>query len=256
MRRVRRRSQLARQAAEVEAARPYLDLAREIQSDVARAVEDGSPGIESVVEAIERIPIDERRRVLREVFDRLPPEQQWSIIERAFGDDEIREYLEDQRATRQAIARRAARYRDVIREARIERHIDTLTVPERAEMTLGLFREADAAGAVGRGHRSTNAARRLVLRATGDGVFRVVEDVFNPAGGYFVTGDYNEATWRGERLRGHALVRVGSAGEAPALDPVLYPGGRVDVEENGRITEGRLHLGFAMLSDHDVFADE
>jgi len=54
-------------------------------------------------------------------------------------------------------------------------------------------------------------------------------------------------------------VRVGSSGPADGgvtLDPVLYPAGRVDAEVAGQITEGHLHLGFAMLGDYDVFSDE
>ena len=39
VRRSRRRAETARQATELEALRPFLELAREIQRDVARAVE-------------------------------------------------------------------------------------------------------------------------------------------------------------------------------------------------------------------------
>jgi len=52
-------------------------------------------------------------------------------------------------------------------------------------------------------------------------------------------------------------VRLGSltaAGPDAALEPTLYPGGRVDVDTGGRRQVGRLHLGFALLGDIDIFA--
>jgi hypothetical protein len=93
-----------------------------------------------------------------------------------------------------------------------------------------------------------------VLRATDDpGVFGVVEDVFNPRGGYFVTAQYDEQTWRtNDRFEGHTVVRAGAI-NATGFEPVLYPGGRVDFETDGHAREGRLHLGFAMLGDYDLF---
>jgi hypothetical protein len=88
------------------------------------------------------------------------------------------------------------------------------------------------------------------------GEFTVLEDVFNPLGGYFVTGDYDESTWRRDRLPGHAVVRPGSTvpdGGGTRLEPVLYRGGRVDVEVDGDLREGLLHLGYASLDAVDVF---
>jgi hypothetical protein len=91
----------------------------------------------------------------------------------------------------------------------------------------------------------------------GGGRFQVVEDVFNPNGSYFVTGAYTAEMWRDhDRLEPHAVVRVGAItpGEpAPSLAPVLHPGGRVDVEIDGRAIPGSLHLGFAMVGDVDIF---
>ncbi|MET0825858.1 MAG: hypothetical protein ABWZ89_05025 [Acidimicrobiales bacterium] len=62
---------------------------------------------------------------------------------------------------------------------------------------------------------------------------------------------------RHDRLAAHALVRLGSivpGADGPGLDPVLHLGGRVDVETQGELREGHLHLGFALLDDVDVFA--
>jgi hypothetical protein len=100
-----------------------------------------------------------------------------------------------------------------------------------------------------------------VLRATTEpGAFRVGEDVFNPRRGLFVTADYDERVWSAERLAGHRLVRVGSLVDGDgttALQPTLYPGARVDLQTDvdGAATEGRLHLGYAVVGDQDVFAD-
>ena len=88
----------------------------------------------------------------------------------------------------------------------------------------------------------------------------MIEDVFNPGGGYIVTAEYSQETWRsGERLPGHAIVRVGSTIEGATgaellFEPIVYPGGRIDVEVAGQPTRGRLHLGFAMLGDLGIFA--
>jgi hypothetical protein len=138
--------------------------------------------------------------------------------------------------------------------------LDTRDVPAGELLTLGLFRERDAGAAVSRGRASSTCARRLVLRATGDGTLQVIEDVFNPDGGYFVTAEYSEETWRSsDRLPGHAIVRVGSILEdgasTGAFEPVVYPGGRVDFQLGEQAARGRLHLGFGMLGDVGIFAD-
>jgi hypothetical protein len=96
-----------------------------------------------------------------------------------------------------------------------------------------------------------------VLRNGPDGL-RVVEDVVNPRGGYFVTRDYDEETWRSERIEAHRAVRVGAihdGDDGPTLEPVLYPAGRVDVATDSAYRRGRLHLGFVMLGPVDVFAE-
>ena len=89
----------------------------------------------------------------------------------------------------------------------------------------------------------------------------MIEDVFNPAGGYFVTAEYSEETWRtSDRLPAHAVVRVGSLIEGddasgPRFEAVLYPGGRADFEVAGQQVKGQLHLGFASLSGVGIFVD-
>lgn len=252
------RDQLAELQSELDEVRPYLDLAREIQHEVARVADDSSSHVDMLAEVIEQFPQRERLRVVRAVFDTLPPERQWEIIERAYGDDVIRELLEAERAARVEHARRTAEGRALASKIRAENRLDTREVLPHRRLTLGLFREADVQGAVARGHVSDTCARRLVLRATDEpGVFGVIEDVFNPRGGYFVTAQYDEKTWRtNDRFGGHTVVRAGaiSAGNSgPAFEPVLYPGGRVDFETGGHTREGHLHLGFAMLDDYDLF---
>jgi hypothetical protein len=248
--------EVAKLEEELEAARPFLPLAREISDDVARLAADGSTSTDVLADAIAAVPQRERLEVARAVFDRLDPDQQWAVIERAFGDEEIRAALAAEHVARLDEVRRTAAQRELARTARAEHRLHTRSVPEHELLTLGLFREADAAPAVGRRPRSAGAARRVVLRRLADeaGTFAVVEDVFNPDGGYFVGAEYDRDAWQRERLRPHALVRPGSLSPS-AFEPVLYAGGRVDVEEGSTYREGLLHLGYAMVGDEDVFAE-
>lgn len=260
MRRTRRRAEVARLEAEIEDARPFLALAREISEEVTRVAADGGAA-EAVIEAVETIPRRERLDVARAVFDRLPPDRQWAVIERTFGDEEIRAALAAEREERLAQARRASARRALTARARVGNAFDTRHIPADEQLTVGLFREADVRAAIARGHTCTTCARRVVLLGRSEpGTFQVIEDVFNPAGGYFVTGRYDEETWRThDRLRAHSLVRAGSITEKTAgrsFEPVLYAGGRVDFEVDGEPLAGRLHLGYLLVGDHDVFAEK
>ncbi|MBL8778581.1 MAG: hypothetical protein JNK12_21805 [Acidimicrobiales bacterium] len=258
------REEVARRLAELDELEPYLALAREIRREVERVAADDDAGAESIVAAIDRFPLEERERVARAVFDRLAPERQWEVIERVFGDEEVRGYLQLERAARREQARRTATHHALAIQARTDGLLDTRLLPAGTALTLGLFREPEVAAAVRRGSGSTTCVRRLVLRAEGDrdGALRVVEDVFDPSRGYFVTGDYDERTWRSERIESHDLVQVGAltngtpteAEGDPAFAPVLVPGARVDVCRDGEPIRGRLHLGFAKLAEDDVFA--
>jgi hypothetical protein len=252
---------VSRLEAELEEARPFLDLAREIGEAVRRAAADGAAGPETLVEAIDAIPRRERDRLALAVFDRLPADAQWSILERVYGDEAIRDLLEAEHERCRARALRSAATRQLVNRARAESRFDTREAPAGATVTLGLFREPDVRVATGRGRRSTACARRVVLRAIDPGGrFMVIEDVFNPDGGYFVTAQYDEDTWRiNDRLPAHAVTRVGSiveAGAGPSFEPVLYLGGRVDLERDGRTIVGRLHLGYMMIGEEDVFSEE
>ena len=233
----------------------YLDLAREIQREVARVAADDDAGPEALEAVFDGITRRERLRVLRATFDRLPVDEQWAVLERVFGDDELTEALAGARAARVAAARR----RDLAATVATGDRLDTRAVPDGESLVLGLFREADVRAGIARGPGSANCVRRLVLSATAEaGAFRVIEDVFNPDGGYFVTPEYDEAFWLGhDRLSAHGVVRPGSlvvTGDGPVLDPVLHLGGRVDVEADGELREGHLHLGFALLAGVDVFS--
>jgi hypothetical protein len=236
---------------------PYLALAREIHDEVARLVADDEVGVDALADAIGRFPDVARARLLAEAFGRLPVERQWAVIERAFGDEEIRHHLAAERAVRLAEARRSAAWAGLAGAAREAGRLDTAALPAGTPLTLGLFVERDVRAALARGAASGLCARQLGLRVEAPGVLRVIDDVFNPRGGYFVTREYDEQTWRTlDRLPAHARVRVGSAGGtgAAGFEPVLYPAARVDVELDGQISPGRLHLGFAMLGTRDVFA--
>ncbi len=254
---MRRRRERERLEAELGAALPYLALAREIHSEVARVAADPSAHGELLAELIEWIPQDKRMALAQTIFDRLSSDAQWAVIERVYGDDEIRTYLEAERVARLAEVRLGAGRQDICRRARASRELDTGDIPPGEQLTLGLFRDNDVRAALSRGHTATTCARRLVLRALGGARFRLIEDSFNPSGGYFVTAEYSADTWRDhDRIDGHAIVRVGSitGGDSEAsLEPVLYPAGRVDFEIGGRASRGLLHLGFAMLGDIDIF---
>jgi hypothetical protein len=254
---IRRRAELGKSASELDEARPFLELAREIQAEVARIAADPSAHGDLLVELLERTPRDERMKLAQAVFGQLPLERQWAIIEEVYGDEEIGAYLEAERSVRLAEARTVGQRLDVVRKARAERRLDTRDVTRGEVLTLGLFREHDVWAAVSRGNTSSTCARRLVLWCVGEGTFQVMQDAFNPNGGYFVTAEYSEETWRtSDRLPGHAVVRVGSVTESAtgqSFQPVVYPGGRADFEVGGRPIPGRLHVGFAMLSDVDIF---
>ena len=250
--------EVGRLSAEVDALAPYLGLAREIRREVERFATDDSAEIESLTAALDAIPGRERATMARTVFERLAPVQQWAVLERLFGDDELRAALEDERTDRLAVVRRDLARRALVRDVVADGRLDLRRLPDGAMLSLGLFRPQDVVAAIGRGRASDVCARLLVLRATQDpGVLRVMDDVFNPRGALFVAAAYDQAAWQREHLDGHAAVRVGSmaddAGEA-VLEPAVYLGARVDIEVDGTIRAGLLHLGFALLGDHDVFA--
>jgi hypothetical protein len=232
--------------AEIEDLRPYLGLAREIRDEVARLAAGDADGL-ALAGAIEAIPLRERSEIAREVFARLTPVQQWEVLERAYGDEELRTLLESERAAVLANEEAISARRALAHRAEATGSIDTREVPKDERLTLGLFVEADVQVARELGPRSSRCARRVVLQARGDdGRFIVIEDVFNPEAGYYVTPGYDQQTWRDERLRPYEVVRIGSL--KPTFDPVVHLGGRVDFER-----EGRLHLGYALVGDIDLF---
>ena len=248
---------IRRRSAEVDALAPYLELAREIRREVERFAADDSAEIESLSAALDAIPQRERAAVARTVFDHLAPAEQWSVLERLFGDAELRDALDDERTARLSTLRRDVERRALVDDVVSGDRLDLGRLPGGTVVSLGLFRPEDIRAAIGRGRDSDVCARLLVLRAAGDDVgFRVIDDVFNPRGGLFVAAAYDRSVWAGEQLTGHSDVRVGSlvGGEPPSLEPSVYLGARVDVQADGAIREGRLHLGFALLGDDDAFA--
>lgn len=244
-------------AAELESLRPYLDLAREIRLEVDRLVGDDHIGAGELAAAIDALPAGERARVTLEAFAHLDAERQWEIIEATFGDHEVSAYLAEKREARRAEAGRDTEARAVARTARSQRRLDTGALPAGHQLSLGLFRSQDVQAGLDRGPASQVCARLLVLRTTYDlGHLQVMEDVFNPGHGLFVTADYDQAVWQRERLAGHQRIRVGSLVEDAGnsrLEPAVYPGGRVDVDVDGHIRSGTLLLGFATIGDEDVF---
>lgn len=96
----RRRAELRKSASEVDEAGSFLELAREIQAEVARIAADPSAHGDLLVELLERIPREERMKLARAIFEQLPLERQWTIIEEVYGDEEIGAYLEGERSAR------------------------------------------------------------------------------------------------------------------------------------------------------------
>lgn len=239
--------------------RPYVELAREIKREVDALAAEVDVDGDRLDELISAVPQRERAKVLQAVFDRLDPERQWAVVERVFGDDEVAAYLAEERADRLAAIERSAATRPIVRRARAEQRLDVREVPAGHQLELGLFRPADVRAGISRGRRSDTCARMLVARTTAEpGVVRVLDDVFNPRGGLFVTGDYDESVWRRDALASHAAVRFGSIIEGPgepSLEPMLYPGARLDVADGDDLVAGRLPLGFVVLDDQDLFAD-
>jgi len=250
----RRRAQLEQLQSELAESRPYLGLAREIQDEVERAVADPETDLDDLAAAIDQWPRDARLAAVAAAFRELPALEQWEILARVFDDDDLRAALEVEHERRLAEARRTLNGAALVSAVQQRRALDTRSVPADAELTIGLFREADVRAALARGSASTTTARRIVLRPTEEpGRFLVLEDVFNPARGLFVTADYDEATWRDERLDPYATVRVGTAADGSPFEPVVYPGGRLDVETAGGTRRGRLHTGYATVGDVDLF---
>lgn len=236
-----------------------LELAREIRREVERFVADDAADVASLSDALDAIPRREQLAMARQVFDRLEPAQQWAVLERLLGDDGLRESLGEEQRTRLAEFRRQANAADVVAAVVDGSRLDLSDVPVDTEVVLGLFRPEDVRGAAGRGRLSDVCARQLVLRTSGEpGAFRVVDDVFNPRGGLFVSAAYDLSVWEAERLDGHSTVRIGSLADGPGgsdLEPVLYQGARVDVGVGDEMRPGHLLLGWVTIAGIEVDAD-
>jgi hypothetical protein len=253
--RSQRRDEVARLEAEVAAARPYLGLAREIQEEIDRVNADPSFPVDSIFAAVDAIPQRERLALARTIFDRLPDEQRWTIVEATFDDDELRELLAQARDQQAEAMKRATECELIAARSRAANRFDTHDLGEGDTLTVGLFREADVRDAIGRGHRSAVCARRVAFVGTSaPALLQVMDDVFNPGGGFFVTPQYDESVWRtNDRIAAHTLVRAGSL-VGSDFEPVLYAGGRADFDIDGTVIPGRLHVGYVMLGQYDVFA--
>lgn len=176
--------ELAAAAAELEVVRPYLELAREIHREVRRVAEDPGADATALERAVAAVPERERARVARAVFEQLPPERQWEVLARAFGDAELLELLADERALRLDRARRSLQLRALAGQARAHQELVLTELPPGEQLRVGLFRPGEVRAAVAQGEPSATCARLLVLRTTADpGRLRVVDDVFNRGAG-------------------------------------------------------------------------
>jgi hypothetical protein len=231
-----------------------LELARLIQQHVQRFVLDDDAEPDGFADFLDDLPRDERARVARAVFESLPTERQWEVLVAVYGDAEVAEHLAAERERRRSWLAGEAVVVALAEAARARGSLDLGEVPPGTEVVLGLFRPGDVAAAAERGAASDVCARRVVLRVTSEGGgLRVIDDAFNPRGGLFVTPDYDASVWQSERWPSHTLVRVGAAGAGSGIETVLFPGARLDVEIEGRVHHGRLHLGYGLIGGHDVF---
>jgi len=236
-----------------EPSAPYLALARELHAAAQRWAAQPDDPVESLVEIFDHMPNEALRRAVEATFQSLPAEQRWAVLSRLFSDDQLRDALEHERAVAVAAARVVLRRAVLIEDVAARHLIDTRLVHAGDELVVGLFRERDVRAAIDKGPSSTSCARRVALQATGeDGVLHAIGDVFNPFNGLFVTAEYDDRAWRDERLEPHTAVRVGAAAGA-AFEPVVYPGGRFDVEVAGAVRPGRLHVGWATIGDLALF---
>lgn len=240
---------------ELESLRPYLGLAREIRDAVDRFVGDDMATAETLAAAFGSISEAELARVAAAVFAQLSPSEQWAVLGGVLGEARLRALVEQADAAAVAEVRRRVGTRAVASTAAAEGQLDLRWLLPGSVLTVLLFRPDDVASVLGRGARSDVCAREITCVATDDpGVVRVVTDRFNPRHGLFVTADYDESTWSAERVVANGLVRLGAAGVAGQLQPLIRPGGRLDVELDGRVSEGRLHVGAVLLDGEDVFA--
>ena len=212
MRKARQDAEVEMMQAELDEIRPYLDVAREIHHEVARLAADPDASAEMIADVFERLPRQARIDAVAAAFGR-------PVRRPAVGHPQSS--LRRRRPARRPRAgatrphrRQPAAMRDGLPSSRAS-SLATPSTRVRWRRTSSSrsasFREVDVQSALAQGRSSSTCARRLVLRGTDDaGVLLVVEDVFNPARGLFVTADYDERTWRDERLSAHALVRLGS----------------------------------------------
>lgn len=241
--------------AELDALRPYLDLAREIRAAVERFIDDDAATAESLRRALDAIPEREVATVASSVFSRLGAAEQWAVLERVVGDERLTELIAQARASELDEQRRQAESRAVAATARSAGELDLAHIGVGTPVTVLLFRPSDVMAVLGRGADSDVCARELRLVATaGPGRFRVVADRFNPRRGLFVTAAYDESVWQSERLIGHSEVEIGALGGDGAVHPVVRPGARLDMVVDGSVREGRLQVGAMLLDDVDVFA--
>ncbi|MDB5164164.1 MAG: hypothetical protein JWS12_782 [Candidatus Saccharibacteria bacterium] len=239
---------------------PYIELAREIQDNIARIAMTGTAQDAALVELFDSIGREARQEAARNVFSTLSLENRWHIIATVFSDDEIKTALELQHESLHRQAARKNYYAEIAREAQEHNRLDLLNLDFGVPLVLGLFRSAEVAQVVRTGKKSQICARRLSLLSTNDkGVFQVINDEFNPHGSFRIGADYNEEIWRKqERFDGHSLIRPGfqlENSDSLQFQSALYVESRVDFQSNNQTHTGLLSLGYAVVGDYDVFTE-
>ena len=233
---------------------PYLGLAKEIKDEVARLALKGYEV--SYTELFDSFQARERQRTIQQSFEKLEPADKWMVLSALFEDHELKAALEVHYARLRDRLSPVIENYSFIKEIRDKKRIDVANVPTGQPLKLGLYLPADVGSALPMGQASQACARELTLLAVEAGHFQVLKDEYNPKKGYFVRAEYDRTVWaESEQLPQNSIIELGTQvhrGVAVSFEPYLYPGGRVDVMKDNQPSEGRLHLGYATISDYDL----
>ena len=235
----RRRSEIEELRSELEGVRPYLGLAREIHDEVERAVADPTGDLDELAGRDRRVARRRARSTRSSTAFRGAARRR--AVGRSspslFDDDELRAALAVEHERRRGRAARrtpaAAAVRGRASTTRRARHARRRR-PARTSPS-GCSARSTCAPPCRAGRRRRPCARRLVLRATGEpGRLLVLDDVFNPADG--PVRDRRTTTRRSgatERLEPNTSCASARRPTAAPFEPVVHPGGRLDVETAG-----------------------
>ena len=218
--------------AQLAANQPYLGLARR-----STPRSSGSPPIPWLISTSwptdRPWPREARHAAVTAAFRELPAGERWEILARLFDDDELRAALAVEHEAR-AVVRAGSPLR---------RAFDTRLLPAGEELVVGLFREVDVRAALARGSASTSSpAGSCCGPPTSPGgcsSSRTCSTRRVACSSRPTTTSRRGARSAWPRTPPSPSARPPAAGR----QPVIYPGGRLDIETADGIRIGRLHIG-------------